>query len=101
MRRIQPRPSRVGAGPTRDPDELEELQVRREKHERLTGARPAQSFATVLAGRMDGDTSKPPSRDAEPRLEGAIEPHLGLDPAQDAALASASGRRSAKVIVKG
>lgn len=102
MRRIDPRPHRIGAGQTTiDPENLEDLQLRRERHERLTRGEPKQPFAKVLATRMrDGEPEPEPERPAVPD-KGAIDPHLGLAPQQDRQLASGRRTRSAKVIVKG
>ncbi|MEL6189114.1 MAG: hypothetical protein AAFU79_31215 [Myxococcota bacterium] len=99
MRRIETRPYRVGAGDTTDPEHLDELQVRREKHERMTRGKPERTFAAVLRDRMRGgsDEEEPPTPEASP---GAIEPHLGLDPRQNPSLANGQGR-AAKVILKG
>lgn len=98
VRRIEPRPYRVGTGDTTDPDHLDELQVRREKHDRLTRGKPERPFAAVLRERMrDGEPEPEPPPTIPP---GAIEPHLGLDPRQNPELAAGQGRAS-KVIIKG
>lgn len=100
MRRIDPRPHRVGSDPsTGDPESLDDLQIRREKHERITRGKPERPFSKVLADRMRGGPEPAPEPPAPPP-RGAIEPHLGLTPQQDRRLASGQ-TRSAKVIVKG
>jgi hypothetical protein len=92
----------VGAGATTgDPDSLDDLQLRRERHERLTRGPPARPFSSVLAAARRGGAPEPVPEPLAPAPPGAIDPHLGLDPRQDAALASGSGRRSATVIIKG
>ena len=100
-RRISARRWRVGSDGGVGPDDIDELEARREKHERLT-QRPARTFGEVLkdriaAGRADADESS--EQEAE---KGAREPLLGLDPNQNARIANpALGRRSGRVIVKG
>lgn len=98
--RIERQPYRVGSGNNADPEAIEELEKRRDKHERLTRGKPARTFAMVLADRRRRD--QPEEEEAEEtREQGAIEPHMGLAPGQDAALVNQSGKRSTKVIVKG
>lgn len=100
MGRIDTRPRRVGTGDMEEPEYLDELEVRRAKHDRLTRGKPAKPFSSVLRAQMYGD--EPEEEEArEPPEPGAIDPHLGLDPRQDASLASSKGHRSAKVIIKG
>lgn len=98
-RRITRRQYRVGSGDNADPEAIEELERRRDKHERLTRGKPAQTFAQVLKTRRDRD--RPEEEEEEAPKKGAIEPHLGLAPTQDASLTNAGALRSAKVIVKG
>ena len=100
MRRIETRPYRVGSGGATEPEAFEDLEVRREKHERLTRGKPAKSFKQILKERMYGEDEEQDPSPPEPS-SGAIEPYLGLDPRQDAQLANQKGRRSAKVIIKG
>lgn len=99
-RRIDRRRDWNGAGGLAEPDYIEKLQERREKHARLIAGKPERSFAAILHEKIYGP---PPEPVEEPAREpGAIEPHLGLSPAQDSAIVPKSkGRRSARVIVKG
>lgn len=103
MRRIERQPYRLGSGQNADPEAIDELHQRRDKHERLTRGRPARPFRAVLGDRlkkMRGDTSDESPEHENP--SGARDPLLGLDPNQDAALANrADGTRSGKVIIKG
>lgn len=98
MRRIRPRPSRVGTGQGSDEAAIEELEALREKHDRLTRGPPKKPFSQVLKEKMGHEEEE---QAPEPHPPGAIEPHLGLGLNQDASLASQPGARSAKVIVKG
>ena len=102
-RRINPRRWRVGSDGGLEPEDIEALEHRREKHARLT-QRPARPFGEVLKDRLKADR---PEADDEQSLEddntaGARDPLLGLDPNQNASLANpGAGRRSGRVIVKG
>jgi len=98
-RRIERRQWRIGAGENSDPEAIEELQKRQEKHERLTRGKPSRAFAAVLKDRRDRDKPEE-EEEAEAPKRGAIEPHLGLSPTQDSALTNRGGR-GGKVIVKG
>lgn len=99
-RRIERRQWRIGAGDHCDPEAIDELQKRQEKHERVTRGKPERKFAQVLKDRRDRD--RPEQEEEEPAPQkGAIDPHLGLAPTQDSALANRAGGRSGKVIVKG
>jgi hypothetical protein len=103
-RRIEARPSKVGAGEGADPEAIADLEARREKHERLTRGKPVRTFGEVLRARLGPTSTEDPAADAtEPKPEkGAKDPLLGLDPGQDASLANRpAGRRSGRVIVKG
>lgn len=101
MRRIEPRPYRVGTGDGNEPESLEALQHRRDKHDRLTRGRPARAFSEILKDRLRAGAAEAPPARVEQPPPGAIDPHIGLDPRQDASLANARTSRSAKVIIKG
>jgi hypothetical protein len=98
--RIDPRTYRLGTGENADPDAIEDLRARVEKHERLTRGKPAKAFKEVLKRKMSGE----PEEDAEnqdqeqpEQQKGQKAPLLGLDPGQDSKIA----KKGAKVIVKG
>ena len=100
-RRIQPRRWRVGSDGGVDPEDIEALEQRRDKHERLT-QRPARAFGDVLRDRMKADRPDAEEADDPDDPKGARDPLLGLDPNQNAGIANpAAGRRSGRVIVKG
>ena len=85
-----------------EPEDIEALEQRREKHDRLT-QRPGRKFGEVLNDRLKAASSKA-DEDDDSRADtaGARDPLLGLDPNQNARLANpAAGRRSGRVIVKG
>lgn len=97
-RRVEPRDYRLGAPDSSDPEKIDELRARQEKHRRLTGGKPERAFLDVLKSRMrklrgepddDEDTSE--GEDEEPK-----EALLALHPSQKPALANKK-----KVIVKG
>ena len=100
-RRIHARRWRVGSDGGVGPDDIEALEERREKHERMM-QRPSRAFGEVLRDRMKADR---PEEDEEGEREdapGAKDPLLGLDPNQNARIANqVAGRRSGRVIVKG
>lgn len=101
--RIHRRPYRVGAGESGEPEAIEELLQRREKHERLTRGAPSRAFGDVLKQRqkvLHGEEDD--EEEAAADEAGAKDPLLGLDPGQSSALSNRpSGRRSGQVIVKG
>ncbi len=100
-RRIDARPGKIGSGNFTDPEYIEELETRRAKHARITAAKPVRTFGEVLRAKkraLYGEDEEEPKED---HGEGAIDPHMGLTPGQDAKIANRSGARSAKVIVKG
>lgn len=100
-RRIQPRRWRVGSDGGLEPEDIEALDHRREKHERLT-QRPSRAFGEVLRERLKADRPDPEPQEEEGSDQGARDPLLGLDPNQNAGIAnSGAGRRSGRVIVKG
>lgn len=99
-RRIDRRQWRIGAGDNSDPEAIDELNKRLEKHERLTRGKPARGFAQVLKDRRDRDKPEEEEVEEAPK-KGAIEPHMGLSPTQDSAIANRGGGRAGKVIVKG
>ncbi|MEM7674950.1 MAG: hypothetical protein AAF449_03000 [Myxococcota bacterium] len=100
-RRIQARRWQVGSEGSPEPDDIEALEQRREKHARMM-QRPARSFGEVLRDRVKADK---PDADEEAQADenkGAKDPLLGLAPNQNAKLANTTpGRRSGRVIVKG
>ena len=102
-RRIQPRPYRVGTGENGEPEAIEELLNRREKHERLTRGAPSRAFGEVLKNRraaLRGESKEPDEEEAAET--GARDPLLGLVPGQNSTLVNRpSGRRSGQVILKG
>lgn len=100
-RRIQARNGKVGAGNYTDPEYIEELEARRAKHARVTATKPVHSFGEVLRAKKKALYGEDEEELREDHGEGAIDPHMGLTPGQDAKLANRSGARSAKVIVKG
>lgn len=98
--RIDKRRTFAGTGMLADPEYLDELDERRALHGRLIHGKPAKPFAEILDEKMYG--KKTPEEPEPPAEKGAIEPHLGLSPSQDAGLVtSGKGRRSGRVIVKG
>ena len=101
-RRISPRRWRVGSDGGLDPEDVDALEQRREKHERMM-QRPARAFGDVLKDRLKADRPETDEQDGDDKEEpGARDPLLGLDPNQNARLANrSSGRRSGRVIVKG
>lgn len=103
MRRIERQPYRIGSGNNADPEAIEELQERRDKHERLTRGKPVRAFGSVLKDRMKKLRGDQPEEEAEDENKrGARDPLLGLDPNQDSAIANRpEGKRAGKVIVKG
>ncbi len=100
--KIEPRPYRIGTGNLADPENLEELETRRAKHARMTAKKPERTFGEVLKARQVSDWGEKEEEERQEHGEGAIDPHMGLAPQQDASLVTGGqGRRSAKVIVKG
>lgn len=101
-RRIAPRRWRVGSDGGLEPEDIDALETRREKHARLTH-RPERKFGEVLKDRMAADRPDADDEDERAPKPGARDPLLGLDPNQNARLANppVAGRRSGKVIVKG
>ena len=100
-RRIDPRRWRVGSEGGLDPEDIENLEARREKHARLM-QQPARSFGDVLKDRLKKDRPEEEEAEEEAPPKGARDPLLGLDPNQKPALANpGAGRRSGRVIVKG
>ncbi|MFO0724680.1 MAG: hypothetical protein U1E65_12935 [Myxococcota bacterium] len=98
--RIEKRRTFAGTGMLADPEYIEALDKRRDLHDRLTHGKPARPFSEVLDEKMYG--KKAAEEPEAPPEKGAIEPHLGLAPTQDAGLVtSGKGRRSGRVIVKG
>lgn len=98
--RIDPRSYRLGTGENADPDAIEDLRNRVEKHERLTRGQPKKPFKEILKRKMSGEPEDedPPEDAAEDQPQkGGKTPLLGLDPGQDAKIA----KKGAKVIVKG
>jgi hypothetical protein len=102
--KIEKRRTFTGTGMMSSPEYLDELEARRARHARLIQGKPAKSFDDHLRDKMrklSGEAEAEPAE--EPAQEqGAIDPHLGLAPSQDASLAAkGKGRRSAQVIIKG
>jgi hypothetical protein len=96
-RRIDGRPHRLGSPDTTDPEKIEELRQRVEKHERLTAKKTGAVFSEVLKQRMKrlrGDEDEDEKDEGEE--EGEKEPLLALHPGQQPGLANKK-----KVIVKG
>lgn len=105
--RIEPRPYRLGTADNADPENITELEARREKHERLTRGRPKKTFAALLDEKMkdgrheeqDDEPSDEEREAASAQSQGSL---LGLDPNQSPGLAEkGSKRRSARVIIRG
>lgn len=98
----------IGSGQMNQPERIEELELRRAQHERITRGKPAKPFSELLDEKLkkrreqeQGKDEKEDEREEEQK-DGAIDPHMGLVPGQSSAIANPSkGRRSAKVIVKG
>jgi hypothetical protein len=108
--KIHGRDPMVGSGMMNQPEKLEELQERIDKHERLTRGKPTKSFKEVFDQKMkkhrQQQDEEPEEKDEkegeEERKKGAIDPLLGLSPGQKPSLANPSkDRRSAKFILKG
>lgn len=108
--RIHGRNHLVGSGQMNQPERIEELELRRAKHERVTRGKPAKAFGELLDEKLRKRSSKDSRRDRgggeedheEEAKDGAIDPLLGLVPGQSTEIANPSGgRRSGKVIVKG
>ena len=100
-RRIEKRYEFSGSGMLNSPEHLAELEDRRAKHARVIHGKPQRTFRDVLEEKMHGKKEAP--KEDEPAPErGAIDPHMGLSPGQPASLTkTGTGRRSARVIVKG
>ncbi len=100
-RRIDAPPYRLGHPDTTDPEKIEELQKRVEKHTRLTAKKTGAVFSEVLTKRMkrmrgeDDDDETPEGGEGEEQ-QGDREPLLALHPGQQPGLANKK-----KVIVKG
>lgn len=107
--RIEKRRTFAGTGMGTNPDSLEELEKRRDLHQRLIQGKPEKSFGQHLSekmrklrGEQDAQDEQPEEQEPEAQEQGAIEPHMGLQPSQDSKLVgSGKGRRSGRVIVKG
>lgn len=97
-RRVDPRSYRL-AGEATDPEAIEELQARVEKHDRLTRGKPVKAFKDVLKKKMRGEEPEEEEKkdDEQGDQKGQKPPLLGLDPNQPSHIASAK----TKVIVKG
>lgn len=97
----------VGSGQMNHPDRIETLEARRAQHERLTRGKPVKPFRELLDEKMkrrrDREEERKDEDDAgeEEQRKGAIDPHLGLLPAQTGIANRTKGRRSGKVILKG
>ena len=97
-RRVEGRMSRLGSPDTTDPEKIEELQQRVDKHTRLTGKKTGAVFSDVLKKRMKklrGEDDEEEKEDGEEEEGGEKEALLALHPGQQPSLANKK-----KVIVK-
>ncbi|MEL7370819.1 MAG: hypothetical protein AAFN74_18000 [Myxococcota bacterium] len=100
-RRIQARRWQVGSEGGLDPEDIEALEQRREKHARMM-QKPARPFGEILRDRIKADSPEQEEESEAEADKGAKDPLLGLAPNQNAKLANTTtGRRSGRVIVKG
>jgi hypothetical protein len=98
-RRIDARMTRLGGPDTTDPEKIEELQQRVDKHTRLTAKKTGAVFSEVLKQRMKklrGEDDDEEQQGQEAEEEGEKEALLALHPGQQPGLANKK-----KVIVKG
>ena len=98
-RRVEGRPSRLGSPDTTDPEKIEELRARVDKHTRLTGKKTGAVFSEVLKQRMKklrGEDDDDDEKEGEEEEQGEKEALLALHPGQQPSLANKK-----KVIVKG
>jgi predicted KAP-like P-loop ATPase len=100
-RRIDARPNRLGSPDTTDPEKIEELQQRVDKHTRLTAKKTGAVFSDVLKKRMkklrgEDEDEDEDGAEEEEQQQGGKEALLALHPGQQASLANKK-----KVIVKG
>lgn len=95
-RRIDTQPYRLGSPDTTDPEKIEELRQRVDKHARLTSKKTGSVFSDVLKKRMKKLRGEDDEEEKEPEEEGEKEALLALHPGQQPGLANKK-----KVIVKG
>lgn len=93
-----------GSGMKNSPEQLQELEERREAHAKVTRAKPKVAFGELLAKKLrpeDEGKGEEPAEEEEAEEEGARDPLLGLSPRQDPDLGRGKKGRAGKVIVKG
>ena len=98
-RRIDAQPYRLGSPDSTDPEKIEELRQRVDKHARLTSKKTGAVFSEVLKQRMKklrGEDDEEEKDGEEGEEEGEKEALLALHPGQQPGLANKK-----KVIVKG
>jgi hypothetical protein len=98
-RRIDARMPRLGSPDSSDPEKIEELRQRVDKHERLTAKKTGAVFSEVLKQRMKrlrGEDDEEEKEEQGEEEESDNEPLLALHPGQAPGLANKK-----KVIVKG
>lgn len=95
-RRIEPRPHRLGTPDHHEPEKIDELRERQEKHTRLIAGKPARAFSEVLSQRMKKLRGEDEPKEEEEGESEEKEALLALHPAQAPGLANKK-----KVIVKG
>lgn len=94
-----------GSGMMNTPEQLQELEERREAHAKATRGKPKVAFGELLAKKLkpEGDAEGEAEDEApeQEEEEGAQGPLLGLSPQQDPDLGRGKKGRAGKVIVKG
>jgi hypothetical protein len=90
-----------GSGMMNSPEQLKELEERRDAHARIIRGKPKVAFGDLLKKKMKPEDEKPEEEEEEEAEEGGKDPLLGLSPQQDPDLGRGKKGRAGKVIVKG